>query len=412
MITAGLGRAQQRYGNVGQLFLSRRNPVRVRGNVQQPADHPTLRPHHIAIGLYNRSGETITRGRRVEVDITGSRTAVPGLIGQPQPDLILLNDDDLGYAIVRFDQRSLATLAESIGQFTDSLARTVCWSAVIDMVQRAELALPAFTTMLCRGMGAERSVSLLQTLHGVAAQAITRFADPQWVPQGKQRLAAAAEELLRAAEPGSDHQLAWAQLLGWTAATPGQLDLLAGLMAGSIVLPGLAVDTELRWALLLRLCTVGRASDAEIDAEAQRDPTDAGRRHATACRAAVPDAAHKAAAWALLAGSQDLGLETLAEVASAFVQPEHAHLLGPYAGRYFEVLPEIWATRDEGGAGSFRLAFGHLLFPYPLASPQLLTRIDAFLTAAVHDQGLVRVVTEGRDVIERALRSRALPDRP
>jgi aminopeptidase N len=284
----------------------------------------------------------------------------------------------------------------------------VCWSAVIDMVQRAELSLPAFTAMLCRGMGAERSVSLLQTLHGVAAQAITRFADPQWVPLGKQRLAAAAEELLRAAEPGSDHQLAWAQLLGWTAATAGQLDLLAGLIAGSIVLPGLAVDTELRWALLRRLCTVGRACDAEIDAEARRDPTDAGHRHATACRAAVPDAAHKAAAWALLVSSQDLGLETLAAVASAFAQPEHAHLLGPYAGRYFEALPEVWAARDEGGAGSFRLAFGQQLFPYPLASPELLARIDAFLTAAPRDRDLARVVTEGRDVVERALRSRAL----
>jgi len=33
--------------------------------------------------------------------------------------------------------------------------------------------------------------------------------------------------LLRAAAPGSDHQLAWAQLLGWTATSPEQLALLA-----------------------------------------------------------------------------------------------------------------------------------------------------------------------------------------
>jgi aminopeptidase N len=126
--------------------------------------------------------------------------------------------------------------------------------------------------------------------------------------------------------------------------------------------------------------------------------------------AAVPDAAHKAAAWALLAGRPDPGLETLAEVAAAFIQPEHAHLLGPYADRYFEALPDIWASNDEGGAGSFRLAFGHLLFPYPLASPELLARIDAFLGVADRDQDMARVVTEGRDVVERALRSRALPN--
>src|SRR5262249_48532820 len=225
-----------------------------------------------------------------------------------------------------------------------------------------------------------------------------RFADPQWVPRGKQQLASTAEKLLRAAEPGSDHQLAWMQLLGWTATTQGQLDLLAGLLDGSIVLPGLGVDTELRWALLRRLCAVGRASDADIDAEAQRDPTDAGRRHAAACRAALPDTPHKAAAWELLAGSQEIGIETLAEVASAFAQPEHALLLGQYADRYFAALPKVWAARDEGGPGSFRLAFGHLLFPYSLASPELLARIDAFLGEAARYPDLARVVTEGRDV--------------
>ena len=73
------------------------------------------------------------------------------------------------------------------------------------------------------------------------------------------------------------------------------------------------------------------------------------------------------------------------------------------------MLPDVWATRDEGSPGSFRLAFGQLLFPYPLASPQLLARIDAFLGAADRDADLARTVTEARDVVERALRSRALP---
>ena len=55
---------------------------------------------------------------RSRLDISGARTEVPSLAGLAQPDLILLNDDDLGYAIVRFDDRSLATLTESIGAFS------------------------------------------------------------------------------------------------------------------------------------------------------------------------------------------------------------------------------------------------------------------------------------------------------
>ena len=112
-------------------------------------EHPTLRPHHIAIGFYNMTADgALVRTHRLEVDVAGPRTEVPSLVGREQPDLILLNDDDLGYAIVRFDDRSLATLTESIGAFRDSLARTVTWSAVLDMVQRAELSVPAFIRIL------------------------------------------------------------------------------------------------------------------------------------------------------------------------------------------------------------------------------------------------------------------------
>ena len=372
---------------------------------EAPASHPTLRPHHIAIGLYNRSDGTITRSHRVEADVTGPTTAVPELIGLPQPDLILLNDDDLGYAIVRFDQRSLATLAESIGQFTDSLARTVCWSAVIDMALQAEISLPAFVSILAAGMGHEPSASLLHTLHNVASRLLNLAGDPHWVPAGKQQLAAAAVPLLQAAEPGGDQQLAWAQLLSWTAATTGQLDLLAGLLDGSAAVPGLAVDTDLRWALLRRLATTGRAGDAQIDAELERDATDAGRRHAAACRAAVPDAPHKAAAWALLTESDELGIEGTVEVALAFNQAEHAALLTEYSDRFFDQLPGIWPSLND----PMKLVLGQTLFPYPAASPRLLKRIDAALGAGDLEPGLARALIEGRDVVEKALRARALP---
>jgi aminopeptidase N len=368
-------------------------------------EHPTLRPHHIAIGFYNMTADgALVRTHRLEVDVAGPRTEVPSLVGREQPDLILLNDDDLGYAIVRFDDRSLATLTESIGAFRDSLARTVTWSAVLDMVQRAELSVPAFIKILVGGMSDEPSVSVLQILQTTAARLMAVTADPRWLPAGKEQLATASLELLQAAEPGSDHQLAWIQLLGWTAVTPGQLDFLAGLLAGNVVVPGLAVDTELRWSLLRRLAAMGRADDADIDAELALDSTDAGRRYAAASRAAIPDAAHKAEAWRLVAQSQELGHEGVSSVASAFGQPEHADLLEPYVEAYFELLPEIWESRGD----HLRRLLGDGLFPYWAASPELLSRVDAFLAAEPRDPSMVRMLVERRDVIERALRSRAL----
>jgi aminopeptidase N len=364
---------------------------------------PTLRPHHIAIGLYERSGDALTRTHRVEVDVAGPRTEVPELAGLAQPDLILLNDDDLGYAVIRFDLRSLATLTESVGSLTDSLARAVCWTALIDMARQAELSLLAFAGIVARGIARESSLAVRSALLSVTAQLMQLGGDD--VAEAKSQLAAAAARLLRAAEPGGDHQLGWAQLLGWTATAPDQLDLVGGLLDGGVELPGLTVDTGLRWSLLRRLAATGRAGDDEIDAELARDPTDAGRRHALSCRAAIPDAAHKAAAWQLLAGDDELGVAGAREMAQGFALPEQAALLAPYAERYFDALPRLWASRGE----HFRVMLAHLLFPSPCASPELVARVDAFLAAGGRDPGLVRVLAEERELMQRALRARALP---
>ena len=370
---------------------------------EAPPQHPTLRPHHLAVGLYARDGGELALVRREEIDIAGPRTEVPQLAGVAQPDLIVLNDSDLDYTIVRFDQRSIKTLTDAIGTVADPLARAVCWNAAIDMVRQAELPLPAFVRMVAGGIGQE-PVPVLQALSSVTEQMMTLTGDPRWVAQGKQELAAAGTRLLLAAEPGSDHQLAWAQLLSWTATAPDQLDLLAALLDGRAGVPGLIVDAELRWAILRRLATTGRARDEQIDAELQRDPTDAGRRHWAACRAAIGDAGHKAAAWQLLTETTDLGTQGIAEVAHGLIQPEHAGLLGPYVQRYFDILPGIWSSRSEHA----RARLSEQLFPYPASSPELVAQIDAFLAAQQRDPGLVRVLTERRDIVTAALRSRAL----
>ncbi len=359
---------------------------------EAPADHPTLRPHHIAIGLYNLVDGELVRTQQVQVDVAGARTDVPSLAGLAQPDLILLNDDDLGYAIIRFDERSLATLTQHIGQFRDGLARTLCWSAVSDMASQAELSVPAFVRIVAAGMGSESSVAVLQLLHAETLQLLATTADPDWVRSGKELLASEAIRLLLAAEPGSDHQLAWAQLLAATAVTPEQLDLVAGLLAGGTEIGGLVVDTELRWSLLRRLAATARVGDADIDAELELDSTDAGRRNAAAAKAAIPDAEHKAAAWRQVAESVELGLEESAAVARAFNSPEHSEFLAPYAAKYFEQLPTIWAAR----ADLLRLFLGGGLFPYTAASPELLDRVDAFLAEPGLDPSVGRVVIEGR----------------
>ena len=164
------------------------------------------------------------------------------------------------------------------------------------------------------------------------------------------------------------------------------------------------MDAELRWSLLQRMAATGRAGDAAIDAQLAADPSDAGRRHAAACRAAIPDAAHKEAAWQLLTGGQ-AGPETLSAVARGFAQPEHGDLLAAYAGRYLAEIEDIWAA----SSGHRRVQLGALLFPCPAASPELLAMIGEFLAAAPRDPALARMLRDQQDTVRRALASRALP---
>ena len=84
--------------------------------VEQTAhpEFPTLRRHRLAVGLYDLHGDALVRRSSVEIDVPGDETEVPELVGQKQPDLVLLNDGDLTYAKVRLDERSLATLVGNI----------------------------------------------------------------------------------------------------------------------------------------------------------------------------------------------------------------------------------------------------------------------------------------------------------
>ena len=122
--------------------------------LQSAADEfPTLRRHRLGIGLYDVADGRLVRRNTIETDISGERTEIAELVGQAQPDLLLLNDGDLTYAKIRLDPRSLATAIEHIDKIDDSLARALLWSAAWDMTRDAEMRTTDFVTLVLRGIG-------------------------------------------------------------------------------------------------------------------------------------------------------------------------------------------------------------------------------------------------------------------
>ena len=365
---------------------------------EAPPSHPVLRDHRIAIGLYDRTPGGLVRRLRVETDVSGERTDIGALTGEQRPDLVLVNDDDLTYAKIRLDEHSLATLMTGIGEFTESLPAALCWAAAWDMCRDAELAARDYVRLVLAGAGSVTDISVVQTLLRQASAALRRYADPAWRPAGLELTAGALRDLLERAGPGSDAQLAYMQAFTGVATSPGDLALLAGLLDGSGPIDGITVDTELRWRLLRRLISRGAAGEADIEAELARDATDAGARHAAACRAAIPEPAAKEAAWRQIV-SGTLPNAVFRAVLDGFADPDQTELLEPYQRRYFEVVGGIWRDWSSDMAQWF------VANAYPVADNRsVIEATDDLIATTSPPAALRRLLIEGRDGLERALR--------
>ncbi|MHC0433059.1 aminopeptidase N [Streptomyces sp. O3] len=366
---------------------------------------PELRPHRVAVGLYRRSRDgELARYARAEVDVDGPRTVVAELAGAERPDLILVNDDDLTYCKIRFDERSLGTLREHLGEMTDPLARALCWSALWSLTRDALMPARDFVDLVLRFAGRESDIGVLQMLHTWARTALTHYAAPQWREEGGRLVAEGALHELRVAEPGSQHQLTWARFFATVASSEADLQLLRGLLDGTAKIDGLDVDQELRWSFLEPLAVHGVADEGVLAAELARDDTASGERHQTRCLAARPSAAVKAQAWARVVESDALSNALVEATIAGFAQPSQRELVAPYATRYFEAIERVWDERSI----QIGMHVVRGMFPALQDDAGTLDATDAWLAAhAGAAPALRRLVLESRDDLARALRAQS-----
>ncbi|MFD7107140.1 aminopeptidase N [Streptomyces celluloflavus] len=373
--------------------------------------HPQLRPHRVAVGLYRRQEISaahpdggLERYARAEVDVSGPRTAVTELAGAERPDLILVNDEDLTYCKIRFDEGSLATLRDGLGEITDPLARALCWSAVWGLTRDGLMPARDYLELVLRFAGRETDIGVLQSVHAQARTALELYAAPAHRESAARALAEGALRELRLSEPGSGHQLAWARHFASVASTDADFQLLTGLLDGTAKVDGLEVDQELRWTLLEPLASHGVADAAVLDAELARDDTASGKRHQVRCLAARPSAEVKERAWADVVESDALSNALVEATISGFAQFGQRELLAPYAPRYFAFLEQAWQERSI----EIAMAMVRGLFPSWQVTQETLDAADAWL--AGHPQAapaLRRLVAEERDDLARALRAQA-----
>ena len=369
-----------------------------------PAGSTEKRPHRLAVGLYDLAGDRLVRRKSVELDVSGEETLVAQLSGEKQADLLLINDHDLSYAKIRFDDKSIATLKSHLGKLNDGLSRALCWSAAWDMLRDAELSASDFVDIAISGLPGEDDITTVTALGNQLVSAVEVYAAPKNRDALREKLATVIGSLLESAKPGSDFQLQFARTFATLAHTAAQGERVRQLLEGKLA--GLTVDADLRWHLLLSLVERGLAGVSEIDAELKLDNTLTGQLSHERCMAALPKMEAKETAFRKATENFEISNWTRLSAIQGFARPLHREMHAKFIDRYFALILDIYNTRSYEESSSII----DLLFPSYVVTTETLKKTTDWLSSTGKDAHptLRRHVAEAKDALERALRVQAV----
>lgn len=365
-----------------------------------PVGSKELRPHRLRVALFDIAGDSLVKRKSVALDVAGALTDVTELQGEKEADLVLINDGDLTYAKLRFDERSIATLKSHLGGLNEPLARALIWASLWDSVRDGELSASDYITIALNALGTESDISIVSATNTNIETAIWQYAAPSHRPALRAKVSDALNKFLKASAAGSDHQLAFARGFAESAATPEQSKEIIEILNGSI--HGLTIDAELRWHLVICAVKRGLLGASDIDAELAKDNTAHGKQYGALAHAAIPSAQAKEKAFTSVT-TENLSNTIHAYTCRGFNVALHSELLTPFMDRYFAILIDLWNTKGYEIAETTAT----MLFPGFIVSDETLAKAQNWLDVTGKDapNALRRVITEGRDALARSLRA-------
>ncbi|MFF0436570.1 aminopeptidase N [Streptomyces sp. NPDC004327] len=363
-------------------------------------DRDGSRPHRVSVGVYDRdaAGDLVSR-ERIWADVPQE---APIALDGPRPALVVLNEDDLTYTKMRFDEVSRETALRSLSRIPDALTRAVVWNALRDMVRDGELSPADYLQTAAAHLPEETELALVQGVLGFArTQIADRYVAAADRPAALATISGIARDLLRRTEDGEAPGLRLTAVRTCidSASTP---DKIASWLAEGTVHGGPELDPELRWRILARLAVLGATDEAAVAAELERDPSATGQEGAARCRAALPTPEAKEAAWAAMFDSDDLSNYLFTATAQGFWQPEQAALTGDFVARFYPAAIAMSARRGPAMAE----AAGRSAFPHYAVDADSLALGDRHLADDDMIPALRRKLVDQLDDLRRALRVR------
>ncbi len=372
-----------------------------------PPAHPTLRPHALEIALVRAARDGGTAVDVVPAQIDGAETWVAAAAGRPAPSLVFPNHGDHAYAKIVLDPASRAALPDLLPHLEDPLLRQLMWGTLWQMVRDGQHPSTDFLDLVRVALPREADDQIVEAALDAARGAIARYVpEARRVPAARAFVHTALEVQDRL--PAGDLRRLWLRAAIGALADPGDVARLTGLLDGTLAVPEVVVDQEMRWGIVTAASAFGLPGAAErVAGERQRDRTDRGERFALTASVSAPDAAVKAEAWARIHAD---GYGSLHRTRAAMAGFNHAHqavLLAPYVDAFFAAAPGIVASHEH----AFSSAYVARLFPAYRVEEGVAARARA-LADAKRDRlpTLRRLLLEEADDLERALRCRAVAE--
>jgi len=343
---------------------------------------PTLREQRVQVAAFRLDGKDYKLERNVAVTYKGAKTPVPAMNGAACPDLVYPNYEDWGFVKVQLDPRSFDSARSHLAFVADPLLRAMLWQSLWDGVRDGKLPLNDFLSTALNNAPQEKDYTLLGDVLGKVggAKRYLDLMDPQaaYAQAVTRQLEDMAWTSTLANKGDDNFQRRWLDTYIDVASSPEALRRLAALLDGKEQVDGLAINQDLRWAIIGRLNRYDYPGAAAlVEAEQARDKSDAGQAAALSAIVSRPDPAVKTEWLGTVHDPQTKLPFSKVRTAMAHLYPAEQHRLGDQtAAARLARLPQL----DKSAGPVYMRAYGQSLIPAG-CTPASVQRLQAAAAA-------------------------------
>ena len=256
-----------------------------------------LRPHRVTVSTWRAASGALERTHVFDVRIDGESApidpdgvlALPG--GAAFVDLVVINDDDLTYAISRLDERSTDVALAYVGTIGAPITRAVVWASLWNAVRDGLLDPRRFIVAVLNAVPAETEPAIRDRLLLFVSEALSSFLPGAARAEAHDQVLATTIRLAKDADDAD----AWR---AYTRAFIAEFAARGGDEYEAAVRAFAASDNpDIAWRARRALAARGLVDEETILAWRDADGSGEAARISVEALASIPDEAARARAW-------------------------------------------------------------------------------------------------------------------